>query len=392
MFRTIRTLFCVFPVLFFLFGCSNPDPVQPDRTSQAETEPSPSDDVSDDDAPSDAAEAASETPDPTATAVPPTLADADLASVTDLGVGVQVQDEQGNLIAIYGFAEWPQPFADLSNETQAEFPFFGDVEALVDPVTELMVLDVGICSAGIDASAFGTAEFFVHGAPDEVLSEDPVLDRGVLASHPVVQPGFDFPSAAECARGWLPVLWSSPEPPATARYVLTTRASASADIERHVYQWDIGGEVLNAPAEVADDVDLSDELFSPGQTVTFNQGPLAETTVVVDGWSELVGAESGVDGTRLVAVSLTFCPSSVRLPEFGLAVDGWNLLAPRTGSDLLGARAAGDPSQNCFDGWLEFEVPYGGVPTGFFASDGASATLGYAEWTLDGAALAPPET
>lgn len=379
---TIRHACCTLLVVFLSFGCSNPDPVQPEATPPATADATPSTVAVDESTTAEVSPVAAAT-------ATPTLADENLASVVDLAAGAQVEDEQGNLLAIYGFAEWPEPFGALSDQAQAAFPFFGDVSALGDSGTELVVLDIGICSAGIDASAFGTAEFFVHERPDDVLSTDAVLDRGMLARHPVVQPGFDFPASAECARGWLPVLWSGSEPPSTARYVLTTRASAAADVERHVYQWDIEGEAIAAPADSAAD---SIEQFGIGQTVTFNDGRLAETTVVVSGWTELVGADAGTDGTRLVAVSLNFCPKTLVMPEFGLAIDGWNLVAPRPGSDLLGALAAGDPTLNCFDGWLEFVVPFGGVPTAFFASDGVNPTSGYAEWSLEGAALAPPQS
>ena len=112
--------------------------------------------------------------------------------------------------------------------------------------------------------------------------------------------------------------------------------------------------------------------------------------MTVDGWAELIGAETAIDGTRLVAVSLTYCPASQSLPDFGLVVDGWALVSPDPASDLLGGAVADDPSQDCFDGWLEFVVPFGGVPTAFFASDGVDRIDGYAEWSLENAALAAP--
>jgi len=325
---------------------------------------------------------------PTSAAVAaPTLADEDVASVLDLQPGQQVEDAQGNLIAIYGLAEWPEPFAALSDRAQAGFPFFGDVQAVVDPASRLVVLDVGMCAAGIDFTGSGTAEFFVHESSTEALSTDPVLDRGVQARHPVVRPGFGFPSPAECRRGYLPVLWSGEQAPQIARYVLATRATAGADIERHIYQWELDVVAIDA----ADPVKSQDESFGIGQTVTFNKGRLTDLTVVVDGWAELIGVASSIEGTRLVAVSLDFCPASSSLPEFGLGVDNWNIVAPMD-QDVLGAAAALDPAENCFDGWLEFAIPFGSVPTAFFASDGANASTGYAEWSLVDAALEAPQS
>jgi len=312
----------------------------------------------------------------------PSLVTTDFASIDDVDAGEQIRDAQGNLIAIYGFTNWSESFANLSDEAQTGFPFFGDVEALADPSLELVALDVGMCSAGIDATGFGTAEFFVHDSPDHVLSAEPVRDRGVLARHPVIHPSFGFPSAAECTRGWLPALWGGDGDPAIARYVLTTRVSVDAEIERHLYQWKL--PVLEQGAQA------NDELFGIGQTVTFNDGTLQGTTVVVDGWAELIGSASDFEGVRRVGVSLNYCPATARLPEFGLAIDGWNLISPVAESDLLGGRVADDVTATCFDGWLEFDVPFGGIPTAFFASDGVNATTGYAEWSLENGALPTP--
>ncbi|MGK0226646.1 MAG: hypothetical protein ACI8XD_001464 [Thermoproteota archaeon] len=357
-------------------------------TPQASEQQADSDDSDDSD---DSNETVVVTGEPTPTAVPePTLADEDVASVVDLLPGQQVEDAQGNLIAIYGVAEWPEPFTALSDQAQAGFPFFGDVEAVVDPVSKLVVLDVGMCAAGIDFTGSGTAEFFVHESSTEALSTDPVLDRWVQARHPVVRPGFGFPSPAECRRGYLPVLWSGEQAPQIARYVLATRATGSADIERHVYQWELELAAIDEAQPEADQVGSRDEPFGIGQTVTFNKGRQTDSTVLVDGWAELIGVASPIEGTRLVAVSLDFCPASQSLPEFGLGVDNWNIVAPLD-HDMLGAAAALDPTVNCFDGWLEFAIPFGSVPTAFFVSDGENASTGYAEWSLVDAGLAAPQ-
>ena len=324
--------------------------------------------------------------DTTGAADRPTLADEGHASIAELAAGEQIEDAQGNLIAIYGFAVWPTAFADLPATARSTYPFFGDVEAARDAEARLVVIDIGMCSAGIDADGSGTAEFFLHGSAEEVLSTDLTRNRGVITRHPVVQPGFRVPGSATCERGYLPVFWTGEGEPGFARYVLATRASADADIERHIYQWPIDGDAL-----ALDPPDSSDgEVFAPGQIVTFNDGRLVDSTVEVDGWAEQVGAASELDGTRVVSVSLSVCPASPVQPEFGLAVDGWNIVAPLPGGLLDDLLVAGeDPT--CAAGWLDFAVPFGGVPTGFFVSDGASSTVGYAEWSLDGAALPVPQ-
>lgn len=383
--RKIHVMRCAISLLIialFAVACSSNDPAEP---AAATPEPSPQDQAS-------GADDSVSTESPGPSAVPePTLSDEDVASVTSLEAGSQVEDAQGNLIVIYGVAEWPQTFDALSDTSQADFPFFGDVEDAADPTSELVVLDVGMCAAGINARGFGTAEFFVQESPTDALSTDPVLGRGVLALHPVVRPGFGFPAPAECTRGWLPVLWGGQQAPEVARYVLATRESASAEVERHVYQWEL--DVLSSDTNTetdSSDTELAGELFTAGQTVTFNEGLLDDTTIVVDGWSELVGAASPIDGTRLVAVSLDFCPASQRMPQFGLGADGWNVIAPVDG-DLFGATGAEDPTTSCFAGRLEFAVPFGAVPTAFFASDGANAVDGYAEWSLVNAAIPAPQ-
>ena len=376
----IRFLLAVL-VMALLGGCSTSSPTEPSVGT-----PAPAQDESDTDVQDDAVETAT---DPGPTTVPePTLADQDLASVVELRPGEQVQDAQGNLIAIYGIVAWPQTFTALSDASQAEFPFFGDVQTVVDPSTELVVLDIGMCAAGLDVNGFGTAEFFVHASPNDALSTDPVLDRGILTRHPVVRPGFGFPSPAECERGYLPVL-SSGNAPAVARYVLASRASAGADIERHVYQWELDPVAL-APGEDDLAADPDDVQFGVGQTVTFNQGSLQGATVEIGGWAELIGTTSPLEGTRLVAVSVDFCQASQRSPEFGLGVDNWNIVAPIGGEGL--EQQSDDGTISCFAGWLEFAIPFGSVPTAFFASDGTNADSGYAEWSLVDAAIAAPQS
>jgi len=369
-------------VLLVVLGCSTPDPVQPVPTSSNQADQAQSDqsDAAQGGSDSSLLPEAAESATPAAAAAEPTLADQEIASVTDLKVGEQIADAQGNLISVYGYVTWSEPFAALSDAAQAGFPFFADVEALGDPGTALLVLDVGMCSAGLDVSGFGTAEFFVHASADEVLSADRVLDRGILTRHPVVTPGFDFPTSATCNRGWLPVLWSGDADPSTARYVLTTRESAAEEIERHVYQWDLSDSGID-PAGLAD---VEDTRFGSGQEVTFNDGVLSETTVTLRGWAELIGLDSPVEGTRVIGVAINWCPSASAQTEFGVGVDGWNVVMP-----LVADKPAAD--QGCFDEWFEFAIPLGGVPSSFFVSDGLDATNGYAEWSLENAAIAAPQ-
>ena len=151
--RLFGLLFVAFSVLI-LANCSADNGGEPESATP-ETVATPDEATSTGDESSAATDGA-----PAATVVAkPSLADEDLASVTDLVAGAQIEDAQGNLISIYGLAEWPETFEDLSDATQAAFPFFRDVAAVGDPVAELVVLDIGMCSAGIDAAGFGTAEF-----------------------------------------------------------------------------------------------------------------------------------------------------------------------------------------------------------------------------------------
>lgn len=328
--------------------------------------------------PAESASAGDSAPEPTAA---PQLADF-VDGVETLEAGEQVQDAQGNLVSVYGVRAWPDSFEQLSDEAQAAFSFPSDVAALRDPATRLVGLDVGMCAAGVASQGFATAEFYVHDDATELLSTDPVLDREVFAETPVASPGFSVPAPGTCRRGWLPVLRSDDGLPAVARYVLVSRQSATAEPEQWVYQWQIDST----------DTIEADDFFGVGQTVTFNDGRLDGTTVKVDGWAELVDVASPVDGTRRVAVSLNYCPRSTTLPTFGLAVDEWNLVEPDVGDPLLGAALETDPTGRCYTGWLQFAVPFGGVPTGFFVSDGSDPINGFAQWSLEGAALAAPQS
>ncbi len=387
--HAVRGFWAIVVAFAVVVACSGDDASQddasqsdpPQATATAETAPDDAATVDSDSSaePSDDA-AGNEAASPTATDAPGP-ADDEPASVTDLAAGEQVEDTQGNLIAIYGVAEWPRSFGGLTDQAQARFPFSADVDGANDPTARLVALDIGMCSAGIDVDGLATGEFFVHESATDALSRDPLLDRRVVVRHPVVQPSFVFPSTAECVRGWLPVLSSQDDTPEIARYVLAHRPSSGARVETHVYQWEL------APV----DIEAADELFAAGQTVTFNEGALAETTVVLNGWAELVGQAAALDGTRMVGVSVELCPSSGTMPEFGLGVDGWNIVAPLESQGLLGTLGSAVTPPQCVDGWIEFAVPFGGTPTGFFATDGTTARSGYAEWSLADAAIATPE-
>lgn len=329
-----------------------------------------------------------------------TLGEDEVVEIVELSAGEQHTDAQGNLVIVYGISDWPEAFDAMTASSRSEFEFALGLDALQDPELSLVALDIGMCAAGIglddSAVGFGTAEFFVHETAEAPLSSEPTTNRALVTNPPIAGSGFDFPAQASCARGLLPVVRTRDGSPTVARYVLTNRTSSTAPIERHVYQWQLDPAAGSGPSAVAtgsaDDSadDSAEEPFSIGQTVTFNDGPASDTTVVVEGWAELVGQQASIEGTRPVGVLLSFCPSSAQLVDFGLAVDGWNLLAPDLGENGFGAFVAGDPAGSCFDGWLRFAVPFGAVPTGFFTSDGDAAETGYAFWSLDGAALLPP--
>jgi hypothetical protein len=311
-----------------------------------------------------------------------TIRDEALAALVDLDAGEQVQDGVGDLIAVYAVAPWPDGFTALSSDARAQFPFVDVIDPALVVDHDLYAVDIGMCAAGVNAGDGGTVDVYIHGDPDDPLATADSVNRAAFGTEPVPLPGFTFPSAGECARGWLPVYWDQPQAPGTVRYVLTA-PGADGELERSVYQWSVAPTAGDGPA-------AGMEPFGIGQTVTFNVGPLQDSTVVVDGWSELVDTQSPIDGTRVVGVSLTVCPAGSEWPVFGLALDGWNLAMPLDPGNRLGAESVDSIAGNCFDGWLDFAAPFGTTPTGFTASDGVDFVDGFAEWSLDGAALATP--
>lgn len=366
-------------ILFVSFGCSSSDSAEGEAPTPVAQESAgdPGNDTSVATEDSDGSGAASQ---PDAGEV--TIDDEDLAAFVELDAGEQVQDGVGNLIVVYEITVWPAGFEALSSDARAAFGFVDAIDRAVVVDHELYAVDVGLCAAGLDAGAGGTVDFYVHLEGDEPLAATDSVNRAAFGTEPVALPGFTFPAAAQCARGWLPVYWDRAEPPGIVRYVLSARNEAG-EVEESVYQWDVATSAV-APATG------EGERFAVGQTVTFNSGALQGSTVVVDGWAELVGTSSAIEGTRMVGLSLTVCPGGPEWPIFVLALDGWNLAVPVDLDDRLGAEAATTVAGECFEGWLEFAVPFGTTPTGFTASDGVDFVNGFAEWSLDGAALATP--
>lgn len=321
-------------------------------------------------------------PTPTADASPDPdagLVNEDLAGIFELEAGEQVEDEQGNLVAIYGVSTWPAAYAALDPFEDDNIELFGGLEQEWDQPGALVALDVGICSPGVtEEPAGGSAEFYVSASANTALPTDRSTSGSSNSRIPVVEPALRFPDIAECSRGWLPVAWEGGADPAVARYLLSVRSPGASGTERYLYQWQI------TPGSLPD----RDEGFGTDELVTFNDGDLAGTTVTFRGWAEFVGSESPIEGTRIVGISLDVCPVGDAWPEFGLAVDGWNLASQLSPANRLGAEA-GD-SADCYDGWLEFVVPLGGVPTGLFATDGVDPVAGFAGWSLTDAALATP--
>lgn len=366
-------------VALALAGCSDAaedaeqEPTASSDTTQATVEPSTPPVESDSSPTPEPAQPSSDTES--------TLTEEQLAGMFELEVGEQIEDEQGNLVAIYGVLPWPQAYETLEPFDRADIELFGGIESEWVDAGALAALDIGICAPGVTPQGEGgSAEFFVSAHADAPLPVDRSGSGASNSRHPVVEPGLVFPEAAECSRGWLPVAWEGGESPVIARYLLSVRAPGGSDLDRYLYQWQV-------TPSVASDVGT----FGPGEVVSFHEGDLAGTTITMDGWAEFVGSESSVPGTRIVGVSLEVCPASTRWPQFGVAVDGWNLTAQLVPGDQLGAEAEDVATQTCHDGWLEFAVPLGGVPTGFFAADGADPVAGFASWSFAGAALPPPQ-
>lgn len=302
------------------------------------------------------------TPSPTVTSTPiPTLADDETASVTNVSAGALVTDAAGNQIAVHAVRELP-PDLLVRPEDQVR-------------IGQASAIDISMCRAGAFATADAVSvEFAVVAAGDTPLTSIAPLPGAI----PLVAPGFALPDPGGCARGWLAVHVDS-QAADIGRYVMAVATDEGT--ERHVYQW--SGLAVDA------EIDPGGQLFERGEIVTFNDGPLIGTTIELQGWAELIGAASPAD-TRQVGVRVEVCTATEDWPEFGLAVDGWNLVDVADPGDRLGADPLAPLSGNCFDGWLEFAVPFGQRPTGFSASDGIDRLDGFAAWTLAGAAIDTP--
>lgn len=319
-------------------------------------------------------------PEPTVNAAPQTIDSQGFELVVALEAGTPVEDELGNLVTVHGLTIWPDSFADIGPFERDDVELFGGLEREWQDPGGLVALDIAVCAAGQEQQASAPlVDFFAATRTDAPVVDDD--STGAAAGrHPIISPGFTFPPPGDCARGWLPVGWSGEAEPTVARYLLTSAESGGAP--RFLYQWDV------TPSEPA----ASEQLFQVGEQVTFNDGPLADTTVSVAGWAELVGVESPVPGTRLVAVSLEICSAGPAPIAFGLAIDGWNLAEPVEGAAIPSPiDADGSTDGECRTGWLGFAVPLGGRPTGFFVTDQRDPLVGFAAWSLAGAALPVPQ-
>lgn len=302
---------------------------------------------------------AAPTPEPT-----PSIADAELADVIELSAGERVIDASGNAVAVHSVTRLPLELVG------SQVPVFDDRGDIL--TGDLAALDISWCS-GTDPGA-GTVEFDLVDDLEQALTNAPGLD----AAFAPVAPGFALPDAGDCIRGWLAVSASSPASN-VARY-LRSATDQDGSTERVLFQWTVD---VTEPD--------TDDALVIGQTVTFNNGPLIGTSVELLGWSELLDAESPVAGARLVAVRLQVCTETEDWPEFGLSVEGWNLIAPVDPRDRLGADPLAALTGVCTEGWLEFAAPLGTAPSGFFISDGRDPIDGFALFSLAGAAVAPPD-
>lgn len=319
------------------------------------------------------------------------LADDDPASVETVAAGDTITDAAGNLVVVHGAAMWPTAFDTMSEQAREQFPFLPDVAGSLGGDEQLIALDVSMCAAGIDATGAGTAAFTVHKSKDEPLSDASSLSLS-SADYPIATPVFLLPGSAECARGWQTLVLDREAEGAqanVARYVLSSRNGAS--IEQHVYQWEL--DELDSVEPLVSTASESSAYPQPfgvtarrGQTVTFRQGPLASGTVELNGWAELVGVDSPIADTRQIAVSFTPCaieaePAQAATIVIGLGIDGWQVVAPLAAIPEL---------DSCEEVWVDFAIPYQAQPTSFFLADGTGASSGYAQWSLQGAAIAAP--
>ena len=341
----------------------------------------------------DAAEpGATEGPDTARTVPPaPTSSTTDAAPVPiadqvdarfDLAAGEQIEDEQGNLISVYGVAVWPQAYVEVDPFQRADVELFGDSETAWAASGPPVALDVGICAPSATGRVPDASADFIVSADAEDPDLEPTAASRPEATHPLVEPMLVLPEAAQCSRGWILVAGDSAGDPRFARYLLSLQPDEDGEVERYLYQWEVDSTPVREAGGQA----------RPGQTVTFNDGPLAGVTVQLEGWAELVDRDAPAPDTRLVGVSAEICTGeNGRWPEFGLAIDGWNLASRIVPAEGFGAAEPAPQGETCSEGWLEFAVPLGARPTAFFASDGADPIAGFASWSLTGGALPTPQ-
>jgi len=340
------------------------------------------------------------------------------AAVADPGVVVGVEEAQlgdpqvdvhGNSVNVHAWMAWPDTIARAD-------PFGTDPLDLVGGLAEgrvagasIIAIDVEVCASPDQAP--GTELLQARFAlAEQADGADAAVDdlRSTMIFQPVIDPAFVWPAGGLCQRGWQALEWRGEGAPGTARFTAVSMAEASFG-DQWVYHWNFGGQgpVVNTDERITPDTTPGD------QALEFTDGLFAGWSVRYLGWNEVPATVGRRDArnrqyfqpreeNRLVGVLLEVCaapdaqesPDSPMIPEIGLRIDGWTLLAPAPagevwgpGYDQLGVPNAG----SCARGWIPFEVPAAAAPTGVAATDQYLAGRPTAIWRL-GEPLPVPET
>lgn len=301
----------------------------------------------------------------------------ELISAGALLASEPIIDPAGNIVTVYSVTAWPHSWADAGALGSSAVPMAANIGQEWAPATNLLAVDVSLCVNG-DVSGSdvdGTYEFAIETPGNGSASG---LVR--LGSFSVVSPKFERPAAGDCARGFAPVTWVGPIPErAEVSYILNQRVGDSQEVLRSSYLWSI-------PVDPSDS--LTPTGLAAGTTVTFEQGALAGATVRFDGWAELIGVDSPVAETRLIAALIETCPGSGSMLEFGFATSHWNL-ATTIDMPLLALDRYVPSSEQCSSGWIVGAVPVGSEPTGFWVGESGDVDP-LAHWSFVDAALPSP--
>jgi len=329
----------------------------------------------------------------------------DVVEVHRLAAGEQAVDSDGTTVTLHRWVSWPVVRTDTV--------LFGRLQVEPDQ-EELVAAYVDVCAAGDQAP--GQELFrgrFQTVDPSTDLSSN-LHDPANLILDSLVDPGFAWPPAGQCAQGWQVLRWSGAGDPVFQYTAVDLEAEAFG--EQTVYAWlnvpqFSSEESLRVSPETASQKtppsDQRPVVASIGTVQEVASGPLARWRMTVNGWLEVpdmrgqrgpFGTDFAVahEGHRLIAVEVEVCAGeNLTVPGFGLQIDGWNLIGQfRGGSSWAPGVSEIDLPEagGCSKGWIAFESPTGAMPTGVFLTDPNDSTAPWLKWSLgDEAQLRLPE-